>query len=150
MMMFQAWNLYESNRGLDLVDPKLNSFNEEEAKKMLGIALLCTQASPMMRPSMSRVVVMLTGDAEVSTVTSKPSYLTDWQFNDMSSFVCEDGTSGSLTSKTSNTQYHSSSNASLTSKTSNGQYHSSSNASVVYDGVLSPRPMLHDVSAEGR
>ncbi|KAF9618250.1 hypothetical protein IFM89_000885 [Coptis chinensis] len=108
-----AWNLYENNHGLELVDPTLVSFNEDEATRMLGIALLCTQASPMMRPSMSRAVAMLTGDIQVSTVTSKPSYLTDWQFNDMSTFVSDDGTSGSFTSNAPTNQFDSSSNASM-------------------------------------
>ncbi|CAL8148924.1 unnamed protein product [Prunus armeniaca] len=46
----------------------------------------------MMRPSMSRVVAMLSGDIEVSTVMSKPSYLTDWDFKDVttSSFLLDD------------------------------------------------------------
>ena len=32
---------------------------------------------------MSRVVAMLSGDVEVSDVTSKPGYLTDWRFDDI-------------------------------------------------------------------
>ncbi|KAF9618246.1 hypothetical protein IFM89_000881 [Coptis chinensis] len=86
-----AWSLYETNRGLELVDPTLSSFNKEEAIRMLGISLLCTQASPNLRPPMSRVVGMLTGDVEVSTVTSKPGYLSDCQFTDATTFVSEDG-----------------------------------------------------------
>ncbi|KAG1348063.1 putative LRR receptor-like serine/threonine-protein kinase [Cocos nucifera] len=39
----------------------------------------------MLRPPMSRVVVMLAGDIEVGEVTTRPGYLTDWQFNDVSS-----------------------------------------------------------------
>ena len=45
----------------------------------------------MMWPSMSRVVAMLAGDIEVGIVTSKPSYLTDWNFKDItSSFLSEE------------------------------------------------------------
>lgn len=51
----------------------------------INIGLLCTQTSPLLRPSMSRVVGMLSGDIEVATVTSKPGYLTDWKFDDVSS-----------------------------------------------------------------
>ena len=32
---------------------------------------------------MSRVVAMLSGDIEVSTVTSRPGYLTDWKYDDI-------------------------------------------------------------------
>ncbi|KAB1224069.1 hypothetical protein CJ030_MR2G021701 [Morella rubra] len=89
-----AWTLHENNQALGLVDPKLLEFDENEATRVIGVALLCTQASPMMRPSMSRVVGMLSGDIEVGTVTSKPSYLTDLDFNDItSSFLNEDVTS---------------------------------------------------------
>lgn len=34
---------------------------------------------------MSRAVAMLLGDAEISDVTSKPTHLTDWRFDDTSS-----------------------------------------------------------------
>ena len=54
---------------------------------MIGVALLCTQTSPALRPSMSRVVAMLTGDVEVGAVTSKPGYLIDWKFDDITSFI---------------------------------------------------------------
>ncbi|XP_028752438.1 probable LRR receptor-like serine/threonine-protein kinase At1g56130 [Neltuma alba] len=83
-----VWQLHEENRTVEVVDLRLLSdFNEEEVKRMVGISLLCTQASPSLRPAMSRVVAMLSGDIEVSTVTSKPGYLTDWKFDDVSSFM---------------------------------------------------------------
>ncbi|KAF9618245.1 hypothetical protein IFM89_000880 [Coptis chinensis] len=133
-----AWSLYETNRGLELVDPTLSSFNKEEAIRMLGISLLCTQASPNLRPPMSRVVSMLTGDVEVSTVTSKPGYLTDCQFTDATTFVSEDGTLGSMTSQA---PYSS-------------QFDSSSNASMVFGADNSPavdsQPILHEIIGEGR
>ncbi|KAL0731489.1 hypothetical protein Bca4012_027583 [Brassica carinata] len=61
----------------------LSEFNVEEVKRVIGVALLCTQASHSLRPPMSRVVAMLSGDVEVSDVTSKPGYLTDWRFDDI-------------------------------------------------------------------
>ncbi|OVA16231.1 Protein kinase domain [Macleaya cordata] len=98
-----AWNLHENDRALELVDPTLTDLDKGEALRMIGVAFLCTQASPTLRPSMSRVVAMLTGDIEVSTVTSKPGYIADWDFNDMCSFV-SNGNSRSLTSITSNNE----------------------------------------------
>ncbi|XXG68644.1 hypothetical protein AAC387_Pa06g1683 [Persea americana] len=74
-----VWYLHENDRALELVDPTLHEFDRAEALRVMGVALLCTQASPMLRPSMSRVVAMLSGDREVSDVTTRPSYLTDWQ-----------------------------------------------------------------------
>ncbi|KAM4071013.1 hypothetical protein ACB094_11G029300 [Castanea mollissima] len=80
-----AWQLHVNNREVDLVDTKLSEFNEEEVKRVMGVSFLCTQASPTLRPSMSRVLAMLLGDIEVSTVTSKPGYLSDWKFDDPTS-----------------------------------------------------------------
>ncbi|CAL8148933.1 unnamed protein product [Prunus armeniaca] len=89
-----AWTLHENDQSLGLVDPRLTEFDENEATRLIKTALLCTQASPMMRPSMSRVVAMLSGDIEASTVISKPSYLTDWDFKDVttSSFLMDNDT----------------------------------------------------------
>ncbi|CAA7062254.1 unnamed protein product, partial [Microthlaspi erraticum] len=79
-----AWNLHEKSQEVELIDSELSEFNMEEVKRMIGIALLCTQSSYSSRPPMSRVVAMLSGDVEVSAVTSKPGYLTDWSFDDTS------------------------------------------------------------------
>ncbi|XP_065624434.1 probable LRR receptor-like serine/threonine-protein kinase At1g56130 isoform X4 [Quercus suber] len=86
-----AWTLHENNQSLRLVDPKLSEFDENEAARVMAVSLMCTQASPNMRPPMSRVVAMLAGDIEVGIVTSKPSYLTDWNFKDITrSFLSEE------------------------------------------------------------
>ncbi|RID74824.1 hypothetical protein BRARA_B01903 [Brassica rapa] len=78
-----AWNLHEKGREVELIDDRLSEFNVEEVKRVIGVALLCTQASHSLRPPMSRVVALLSGDVEVSDVTSKPGYLTDWRFDDI-------------------------------------------------------------------
>ena len=46
---------------MELVDNTLdpNDYDEEEVKKIIELALMCTQASPAMRPTMSEVVVLL-------------------------------------------------------------------------------------------
>lgn len=62
-----------------MVDPKLAEFDSEEVLRAIHVALLCTQGSPHQRPSMSRVVSMLTGGIEVAEVVTKPSYITEWQ-----------------------------------------------------------------------
>ncbi|KAI3920298.1 hypothetical protein MKW92_039080, partial [Papaver armeniacum] len=64
-----AWSLHENGHAVELVDLSLTDFDNGEAMRMIGIAFLCTQASPVLRPAMSRVVGMLSGDIEVSTVT---------------------------------------------------------------------------------
>ncbi|KAF4390460.1 hypothetical protein G4B88_024466 [Cannabis sativa] len=84
-----AWNLHEQGHEIELADSKLSEFNEEEVKRMIRVALLCTQTSPTMRPSMSRVVAMILGDSDVSTEISRPGYLGDWKFSDVSTFTSQ-------------------------------------------------------------
>ncbi|KAK1435166.1 hypothetical protein QVD17_00926 [Tagetes erecta] len=100
-----AWTLYESNQRLELIDPSLSSFDEQEATRMIGVAFLCVQASPGLRPAMSRVIAMLSGDVEITTVTTKPSYLTDWDFNDVTNTFHDEQpiSSGDTTMMTANT-----------------------------------------------
>nr|DAD27291.1 TPA_asm: hypothetical protein HUJ06_028759 [Nelumbo nucifera] len=128
-----AWSLREDHHELELMDSTLNEFDEEEARRAIGVALLCTQASPTLRPSMSRVVAMLAGDVEVSAVTTRPGYLTDWQFNDIT---------GSFTSNVSSTT------TAMSKSSESGFKTSSSTSGTVPDPSLSPlnvsQPMLHE------
>ncbi|KAH7654554.1 Non-specific serine/threonine protein kinase protein [Dioscorea alata] len=82
-----AWHQHERKCELEMVDPMLQSFNKEEVTRVIGVAFLCTQASPALRPPMSRVVAMLSGDIDVNEVTSRPSYLTDWHSNDTTRYA---------------------------------------------------------------
>ena len=93
----QAWNLHETNGIVNLVDSRLSEFHEEEVKRVAAVALLCTQTSPALRPTMSRVVAMLSGDIEVPAASLRPGYLADWKFNDTTSFLNE--TAGKSTDK---------------------------------------------------
>lgn len=48
---------------MELVDPRLGSnYNKEEALRMIKVAVLCTNSSPELRPSMSSIVSMLVGN----------------------------------------------------------------------------------------
>ncbi|XP_062158088.1 probable LRR receptor-like serine/threonine-protein kinase At1g56140 isoform X2 [Alnus glutinosa] len=127
-----AWHLHENNSEIDLMDSTLSEFNEEEAKRMIGVSLLCTQASPTLRPSMSRVVAMLSGEMEVSSVTSRPGYLTDWKFDDETTLMSDVANKG----------------------TSASYYNPSASTSIVGDAENSPanasKPMLHEIIKEGR
>ncbi|GLU13141.1 hypothetical protein SLE2022_297870 [Rubroshorea leprosula] len=97
-----AWTLYESNQCLGLVDPTLVEFDENQALRMIRVGLLCTQASPMMRPPMSSVIAMLAGDIEVSPVASKPSYLTDWDFKDITASIKAENTASTKSEHSDN------------------------------------------------
>ncbi|KAI5570943.1 hypothetical protein BDE02_11G060600 [Populus trichocarpa] len=63
---------------MEIVDPKLQSeFNKEEAERMIKLALLCTNASPSLRPAMSEVVSMLEGQTSIREMISDPSIYGD-------------------------------------------------------------------------
>ncbi|KAF8026883.1 hypothetical protein BT93_F3393 [Corymbia citriodora subsp. variegata] len=125
-----AWNLHETKRIVELFDCRLSEFNEEEAKRMVAIALLCTQTSPALRLPMSRVVAMLSEDIEVPTVSTRPGHSTNWRFNDTTSF---------LTEKTD-------------MSTDKSPYNSALTASTIEGANLSPEiattPMLDEIMGE--
>uniref|UniRef100_A0A175YKV4 Serine-threonine/tyrosine-protein kinase catalytic domain-containing protein n=1 Tax=Daucus carota subsp. sativus TaxID=79200 RepID=A0A175YKV4_DAUCS len=57
-----AWQLHEDDRHLDLVDEKLDpsDYDTEYVKRVINLALMCTQLPASRRPAMSEVVVLLT------------------------------------------------------------------------------------------
>ncbi|KAF3431229.1 hypothetical protein FNV43_RR25959 [Rhamnella rubrinervis] len=68
-----VWNLYGTGRLHEVIDPVLEgNYQVEEASRLLQIGLLCAQASAELRPSMSVVVKMLTGDPEILQPTQPP------------------------------------------------------------------------------
>ncbi|KAJ4755909.1 Leucine-rich repeat transmembrane protein kinase [Rhynchospora pubera] len=70
------WACVLQERGtlLELVDPSLGQeFSKEEALLMLNVALLCTNASPTLRPNMSQVVSLLEGHAPLQPLLSNVS-----------------------------------------------------------------------------
>ncbi|KAJ9183029.1 hypothetical protein P3X46_006948 [Hevea brasiliensis] len=61
-----AYVLQEQGNLLELVDPNLGSnYSKQEAMRVLNLALLCTNPSPTLRPSMSSVVSMVEGKIPV-------------------------------------------------------------------------------------
>lgn len=67
---------------MELVDEKLGSeFSKTEAERMIKVALLCTNASPSLRPNMSEVVSMLEGVAAIAdSIPEAGSYSEDLRF----------------------------------------------------------------------
>ena len=67
---------------MELVDPELGSeFSKEEVLRMIKVALLCTNPSPALRPTMTVVLSMLEGQTVVDEVASDPSiYGDEWRF----------------------------------------------------------------------
>ncbi|KAL0328299.1 UNVERIFIED_CONTAM: putative LRR receptor-like serine/threonine-protein kinase [Sesamum calycinum] len=72
-----AYVLQERGSLLELVDPDLGSaYSSEEAMVLLNVALLCTNAAPTLRPTMSQVVSMLEGRTPVQDLLSDPGFST--------------------------------------------------------------------------
>ncbi|XP_059435610.1 probable LRR receptor-like serine/threonine-protein kinase At1g07650 isoform X2 [Corylus avellana] len=74
------WALVLQQKGnlMELVDPKLGSnFSKEEAVRIIKVALLCTNPSPTLRPTMSAVVSMLEGRTVVRELIMDPSIYGD-------------------------------------------------------------------------
>ncbi|CAH2038644.1 unnamed protein product [Thlaspi arvense] len=76
-LFVNAYVLQEKGCLLELVDPTLGSdYLEEEAMLMLNVALMCTNASPTLRPTMSQVVSLLEGKTAMQELLSDPSFST--------------------------------------------------------------------------
>ncbi|PSS05934.1 LRR receptor-like serine/threonine-protein kinase [Actinidia chinensis var. chinensis] len=69
-----AYVLQEQGSLLELVDPSLGTnYPQQEVMTMLNVALLCTNPSPTLRPSMSSVVSMLEGKSPIQAPLIKRS-----------------------------------------------------------------------------
>lgn len=81
----QACHLQQSGNLMELVDEKLRSeIDTKEAENVVKIALLCTNASPSIRPAMSEVVNMLEGRMKIPDLIPEPSsYNEDLRFKAM-------------------------------------------------------------------
>ncbi|KAF7822594.1 putative leucine-rich repeat receptor-like serine/threonine-protein kinase [Senna tora] len=70
--------LKEKGKLMELVDKRLGSeFDEEEVMVMMKVALLCTNVSSALRPSMSSVVSMLEGRMSVHDIVLESSEVLD-------------------------------------------------------------------------
>ncbi|OMO82774.1 hypothetical protein COLO4_22835 [Corchorus olitorius] len=73
-----AYVLQEKGDLLALVDPILGSdYSGKEAKLILELAMLCTNPSPTLRPSMSEVVKILKGKSRLNYTPSHAPYSAD-------------------------------------------------------------------------
>ncbi|XVE97065.1 hypothetical protein REPUB_Repub02eG0278500 [Reevesia pubescens] len=61
-----TWKLKEEERLLDIVDPELNQYPEDEVMRFIKVALFCTQAAANQRPTMKQVVEMLSKDVHLN------------------------------------------------------------------------------------
>ncbi|KAK2642591.1 hypothetical protein Ddye_024354 [Dipteronia dyeriana] len=73
-----AFDLQQKGNLMEIMDPMLeDKFDKEEAEKMIRVALLCSNADPALRPTMSEVVSMLESQTIVQEVASDPGIYGD-------------------------------------------------------------------------
>ncbi|XP_054777749.1 probable LRR receptor-like serine/threonine-protein kinase RFK1 isoform X2 [Prosopis cineraria] len=76
-----ACHLHKTENMIQLVDERLGSeVNHKEVEIMVKVALLCTNASPSRRPTMSEVVNMLEGRISIPDINPEESASEDLRF----------------------------------------------------------------------
>ncbi|KAL3519594.1 hypothetical protein ACH5RR_017743 [Cinchona calisaya] len=84
-LLGHAWELWKSDKVLELIDPLLQISSSSNLVRCIGIGLLCVQENPADRPTMSNVVVMLSNE-QISLVSPNQPAFTTWRnFLDASS-----------------------------------------------------------------
>ncbi|OVA00562.1 Protein kinase domain [Macleaya cordata] len=59
LLLEWTWQLYEEGKLVELVDPELEEYPEDQVVRYIKVALFCTQATANQRPTMSQVLTML-------------------------------------------------------------------------------------------
>ncbi|KAG6477757.1 cold-responsive protein kinase 1-like [Zingiber officinale] len=72
-----AWKLYERDQLLEMVDETLDpsDYTPEEVKRIIKIALLCTQSTVAARPTMSEIVVLLLNQTDDTLQPTRPTFI---------------------------------------------------------------------------
>ncbi|XP_066378605.1 cold-responsive protein kinase 1-like isoform X2 [Miscanthus floridulus] len=72
-----AWKLYESDNLMALLDESLDpeEYRPDEVKRIMEIALLCTQSAVAARPMMSEVVVLLLTKNDPEIQPTRPTFI---------------------------------------------------------------------------
>ncbi|XP_010242968.1 PREDICTED: putative serine/threonine-protein kinase [Nelumbo nucifera] len=106
-----TWQLYEEGKLLELVDPELEEFPEEEVLRYIKIALFCTQAAAGRRPTMTQVMDMLSRHVRLNEKElTPPGFFED----SVGSSGAPSSSSKNLTSTNYTSQMYSSSQISIT------------------------------------
>ncbi|KAL9263770.1 Cold-responsive protein kinase 1-like protein [Drosera capensis] len=66
LLLEWAWELYQEGGLLELVDPNLKAYPEEEVIRYMKVAFFCTQAAASRRPLLSQVVDMLSRNTRIN------------------------------------------------------------------------------------
>lgn len=78
LLLEWAWELYIEGKLLELVDPEIKEYPEEEVMRYMKVAFFCTQATASKRPLMSQVVDMLSRNIRLNEkLLTAPGFFED-------------------------------------------------------------------------
>lgn len=73
--LLQAYHLYKKNKSLEIADPVLaSSADPDQVAMCIQIGLLCIQSDPSLRPTMHRVILMLSKKHGALEEPTRPGY----------------------------------------------------------------------------
>ncbi|CAL5429353.1 unnamed protein product [Camellia sinensis] len=75
-LLGHAWDLWNADRGLDLLDPVVNCPSSLMLLRYINIGLLCVQENPVDRPTMSYVISMLNNELALLPKPKQPAFST--------------------------------------------------------------------------
>ncbi|KAK0595563.1 hypothetical protein LWI29_007921 [Acer saccharum] len=80
---FQAWQLWNDGKGLELIDTTLEeSCSPNEVLRCVHVGLLCVQDQAADRPTISDVVSMLTNETMLLPAPKQPAFFINVQFEE--------------------------------------------------------------------
>ena len=74
--MYQAWQLWNEGRGLELIDPTIldESYPPSKVLRCIHVGLLCVQDQASNRPTMLDVVTMLSNETHQLFPPKQPAF----------------------------------------------------------------------------
>ncbi|KAG0485350.1 hypothetical protein HPP92_009225 [Vanilla planifolia] len=112
LFILQTWTLYEQGELERIIDLTMwSDLDTKEASRFLKVGLLCTQDMAKLRPPMTAVVKMLSGEIDVESMNiTKPGLVSDFMvmkvpkmknniltMSSLSSVSSNEGSSGNTT-----------------------------------------------------
>ncbi|XP_019089446.1 PREDICTED: putative cysteine-rich receptor-like protein kinase 43 [Camelina sativa] len=77
-LVTQVWKCFASDKMEEMIDKDMEEDTDKrEVKRVMQIGLLCTQESPQLRPTMSKVIQMVSSTDVVLPTPTKPPFLHD-------------------------------------------------------------------------
>ncbi|MED6134157.1 hypothetical protein PIB30_034685 [Stylosanthes scabra] len=90
--VYKAWNLWNADRIMSLVDPAISSScNKEDIMRCIHIGLLCVQELARDRPTMTSVVSMLSSETVKLPAPKQPTFILRQTIIDIESSLTNDG-----------------------------------------------------------